>query len=112
MTGEVGFAADETRPANLTRRASHRRFLAVATKRLGHLFPELPAQPGYFKRRRRLADTIEWLMGVFASQNAGYSDDLLQIDSTPVECASSRETVKRSALADAADYGRCAATPP
>jgi hypothetical protein len=87
---------------------SDRRFLAVAAKRLGHLFPELPGQSGYFKRRRRLANTIEWLMGVFASQSPGYHDDLLLVDSTPVECARSRETVKRSALADAADYGYCA----
>src|SRR5665213_3214517 len=36
---------------------SDRRFLKVARKRLAHLFPRLPAQPGYFKRRRRLADT-------------------------------------------------------
>jgi DDE family transposase len=34
-------------------------------------------------------------------------DDLLLVDSTPLECARSRETVKRSALADAADYGYC-----
>ena len=87
---------------------SDRRFLAVAAKRLRHLFPQLPQQPGYFKRRRRLADTLEWLMGVFASQSPGFDDDLLLIDSTPVECARSRETVKRSALADAADYGWCA----
>jgi Transposase DDE domain len=87
---------------------SDRRFLAVARKRLAHLFPELPMQPGYFKRRRRLADTLEWLMGIFASQSPGFHDDLLLIDSTPVECARSRETVKRSALADAADYGWCA----
>lgn len=87
---------------------SDRRFLKVARKRLQHLFPEIPLQPGYFKRRRRLADTIEWLLGVFASQSPGYSDDLLLIDSTPVECARSRETVKRSQLADAADYGWCA----
>jgi len=87
---------------------SDRRFLKVARKRLSHLFPELPAQPGYFKRRRRLTDTIEWLMSVFASQSPGYQDDLLLIDSTPVECARSRETVKRSALAVAADYGWCA----
>jgi len=87
---------------------SDRRFLAVARKRLAHLFPELPAQPGYFKRRRRLADTIEWLLGIFASQSPGFEDDLLLIDSTPVECARSRETVKRSQLADAADYGYCA----
>lgn len=87
---------------------SDRRFLAVARKRLIHLFPELPAQPGYFKRRRRLGDTIEWLMGVFASRSPGFGDDLLLVDSTPVECARSRETVRRSALADAADYGYCA----
>jgi hypothetical protein len=87
---------------------SDRRFLKVARKRLAHLFPEIPCQSGYFKRRRRLADQLEWLMGMFASQSPGYSDDLLLIDSTPVECARSRETVKRSALADAADYGWCA----
>ena len=87
---------------------SDRRFLAVARKRLAHLFPALPAQPGYFKRRRRLAETIEWLLGVFASQSPGFDDDLLLIDSTPIECARSRETAKRSALGDAADYGWCA----
>ena len=86
---------------------SDRRFLAVAGKRLAHLFPRLPQQPGYFKRRRRLADTLEWLIGMFASESPGFYDDLLLIDSTPVECARSRETVKRSALADAADYGYC-----
>jgi hypothetical protein len=86
---------------------SDRRFLRVAGKRLAHLFPQLPAQPGYFKRRRRLADTIEWLLGVFASQSPGFHDDLLLIDSTPIECARSRETAKRSQLGDAADYGWC-----
>jgi hypothetical protein len=93
---------------------SDRRFLAVASTRLAHLFPDLPHQPGYFKRRRRLAETLEWLMGMFASQSPGSEDDLLLIDSTPVECARSRQTVKRSgasrlagAIADAADYGYC-----
>jgi Transposase DDE domain len=87
---------------------SDRRFLASARTRLGHLFPELPTQAGYYKRRRRLAATIEWLMGVFCAQSPGFEDDLLLIDSTPVECARSRETVRRSALADYADYGYCA----
>jgi len=87
---------------------SDRRFLAVARKRLAHLFPDLPAQASYFKRRRRLAAAIDWLLGVFASQSPGAQDDLLLIDSTPVECGRSRETVKRSALADCADYGYCA----
>jgi hypothetical protein len=87
---------------------SDRRFLAVARKRLHHLFPELPQQSGFHKRRARLAETIEWLIGVFATQSPGYYDDLLLIDSTPVECARSVETTRRSALADAADYGWCA----
>lgn len=84
---------------------SDRRFLAVACKRLCHLFPSIPGQAGFHKRRRRLAGTLEWLMEVFASQSPGFHDDLLLVDSTPVECARSRETVRRSQLADAADYG-------
>ena len=86
---------------------SDRRFLAVAAKRLGHLFPVLPKQPGYLKRRARLTESMEWLRGMFASQSPGFYDDLVLVDSTPVECARSRETVKRSALGDAADYGYC-----
>ena len=86
---------------------SDRRFLAVARKHLRHLFPKLPAQPGYFKRRRRLSDTLEWMLEIFASHSPGFYDDLLLIDSTPLECARSRETVKRSALGAAADYGYC-----
>ena len=88
---------------------SDRRFLAVARKRLVHLFPCLPRQAGYFKRRRRLADTIEWLLAHFAAQSPGAGDELLLIDSTPVECGRSRETAKRSALGEVAGYGYCAA---
>jgi len=87
---------------------SDRRFLRSARRQIGHLFPLLPSQSAYFKRRRRLADSIEWLMAHFAAQSPGASDDLLLIDSTPVECGRSRETAKRSALADLADYGWCA----
>ena len=88
---------------------SDRRFLHAARRQLGHLFPVLPGQSGYHKRRRRLADAIEWLMAHFAQQSPGFSDDLLLVDSTPVPCAASRETVKRSALGEAAGYGYCAA---
>jgi hypothetical protein len=41
---------------------SDRRFLAVASKHLRDLFVQIPAQSGYFKRRRRLSDTLEWPM--------------------------------------------------
>ena len=86
---------------------SDRRFLALARRRLSHLFPRLPQQPGYFKRRLRLADLIEALIAEFARHCAGWDDTVLVVDSTPIECARSVETVRRSQLADAADYGYC-----
>ena len=88
---------------------SDQRFLAAANKQLRHLFPLLPKRPGYYKRRQRLADTIELLIGVFARDSPGFHDDLVLVDSTPVECARSIETTRRSQLADAADYGYSAA---
>ena len=87
---------------------SDRRFLRAARRQIGHLFPNLPSQSAFHKRRARLTDTIEWLIGTFASQSPGYHDDLLLVDSTPVECGRSLETARRSQLADAADYGWCA----
>jgi hypothetical protein len=87
---------------------SDERFCAGAARRLGHLFPRLPKRPGYVKRRQRLSDTIEALIGEFAAHSPGSVDDLLVVDSTPVECGRSIETMRRSALADAADYGYCA----
>jgi hypothetical protein len=88
---------------------SDERVLAPARKRLAHLFPRLPQRPGYLKRRERLSDTIEWLIAVFARDSPGFHDDLVLVDSTPVECARSIETTRRSQLADAADYGYSAA---
>ena len=87
---------------------SDERFLKRARKQLVHLFPRLPNRTGYLKRRERLSATIEALTGVFASDSPGYTDDLVLVDSTPVECARSIETTRRSYLADAADYGYCA----
>jgi hypothetical protein len=94
--------------------SSDRRYLRAARHRLGHLFPALPTQSAFHKRRARLADAIELLIAHFASQSPGWGDDLLLLDSTPVECARSRETVKRAgesalfdAIADAAGYGYC-----
>ena len=87
---------------------SDERFLAAARTRLCHFFPVLPKRPGYHKRRERLSDAIEQLIAVFARDSPGFHDDLLLVDSTPVECARSIETTRRSHLADAADYGYCA----
>ena len=84
------------------------RFLRVARKHLKHLFPRIPGRSGFSKRRARLADTIEALIGVFAADSPGFHDDLVLVDSTPVECGRSIETSRRSRLADSADYGWCA----
>lgn len=91
---------------------SDRRFLAAAQRRLKHLFLQIPTQDAFHKRRARLEASIEWLIGVFAAQSPGYHDDMLVLDSTPVETARSRETVKRAgdstlagAIGDAAGYG-------
>ena len=84
------------------------RFLARARKQLAHLFPVLPKRPGYLKRRQALSSTIEALIAVFARDSPGFHDDLVLVDSTPIECARSIETTRRSQLADAADYGYCA----
>ena len=86
---------------------SDRRFLRAARRQLGHLFPLLPTQDALHKRRQRLSETIEWLIGVFAAQSPGSSDDLLLLDSTPVECGRSLETSRRSDLADVCGYGYC-----
>ena len=85
--------------------SSDRRFLRAARRQLGHLFPYLPSQDALHKRRERLAETIEWLIGVFAAQSPGATDDLLLLDSTPVECGRSLETTRRSQLADVCGYG-------
>ncbi len=83
---------------------SDRRFLRAARRQIGHLFPWLPSQDALHKRRARLAETIEWLIGIFASQSPGGGDSLLLLDSTPVECGRSLETTRRSQLAEACGY--------
>jgi len=83
---------------------SDRRFLRAARRQLGHLFPQLPSQDALHKRRARLAETLEWLIGVFAAQSPGSRDDVLLLDSTPVECGRSVETTRRSQLADVCGY--------
>lgn len=84
---------------------SDRRFLRAARRQLGHLFPQLPSQDAFHKRRARLAGAIEWLLGIFASRSPGSHDGLLLLDSTPVECGRSRETAQRSQLAEICGYG-------
>lgn len=84
------------------------RWVRHARARLGHLFPYLPQQSGYNKRMRKLTTLMTAVMAHLAASTSVFTDDLVVVDSTPVECARSRETVKRSALAGFAEYGYCA----
>jgi Transposase DDE domain len=93
---------------------SDRRFLRAARHRLICLFPGLVGQSGWHKRRARLDSELQLVMLTLARDCPGFWDDVVVIDSTPVETARSRETVKRagsSALSDAignaAAYGYC-----
>jgi Transposase DDE domain len=89
-------------------RTSEARWLRYAHAQLRHLFPYLPQQPGYNKRLRALADTLRWLIAVLARDTHLWTDDVWVVDSTPVECARSREAAHRSELVGWAEYGYCA----
>lgn len=86
-----------------------RRFLRSARRRLAHLFPYIPKQPGYNKRVRALAPEIVRVLGHLARLSPSWCDRLRLVDATPVPCGQSRETVKRSEFAGHAAYGYCAA---
>jgi hypothetical protein len=86
---------------------SEHRWLRFCYGRLGHLFPYLPNQPGYNKRLRQARWLLDHVLGYLAGQTPGVDDPLRLLDATPVPCAASRETVKRSALRGWADYGWC-----
>jgi hypothetical protein len=87
---------------------SETHWLRYARKNLLGMFPNLPLQSGYNKRLRKLAATMTWLITELGRQTSIATDDVWVVDSTPVECARSRETVKRSDLAGWAQYGYCA----
>jgi Transposase DDE domain len=84
---------------------SDRRFLRATRRQIGHLFPCLPAQDTYHKRRARLSKAIEWLFGVFCAKSPRAADGLFLLDCTPVECGRSLDTARRSALAEICGYG-------
>ena len=87
---------------------SEARWLRYARKSLRGLFPYLPGQSGYNKRLRKLALTTCWLIRMLAMDTSLWADDVWVVDSTPVECGRSRETVRRSDLTGCAEYGYCA----
>jgi Transposase DDE domain len=87
---------------------SEARWLRFARGSLRGLFPYLPGQSGYNKRLRKLAATMTWLIRMLAAGTSAWDDTVWVIDSTPVECGRSRQTVRRSDLAGCAEYGYCA----
>jgi hypothetical protein len=87
---------------------SEARWVRHARAHLRHLFPYLPQQSGYNKRLRAARGLIRHCARVLAASTSLWTDDVWVVDSTPVECARSRETVKRSELAGWAEYGYCA----
>jgi hypothetical protein len=87
---------------------SESRWLRHARAHLRHLFPYLPAQPGYNKRLRAAAGLITSVIRMLAVDTTLWTDDVWVVDSTPVECGRSKETVRRSDLAGWAEYGYCA----
>jgi hypothetical protein len=87
----------------LLRFPSERHWLRYARKHLaggpGMMFPYLPDQDGYNKRMRKAGPLLAKVMRHLATRSPSWWDQLRLIDSTPVPCAASRETVKRSDLA-------------
>ena len=88
--------------------SKERRFLRVARSQLAHLFPYIPGQSGYNKRLRKLAPEICRVISHLARISPSFCDRLRLLDSTPVPCGQSRQTVERSELRGWAAYGYCA----
>jgi hypothetical protein len=87
---------------------SEARFIRHANSHLRSLFPYLAQRPAYNKRLRAVAATMQHVLASLARDCPSFHDDLWLVDSTPVECGRSRETVKRSDMVGYATYGYCA----
>jgi Transposase DDE domain len=88
---------------------SERHWLRFASRRLGHLFPYLPRQAGYNKRLRAAGHLLAAAIRHLARISPSWWDGLRLLDATPLPCAASRQTVKRSALWPHCAYGYCRA---
>jgi hypothetical protein len=81
---------------------SEARWLRFARVHLAAEFPYLPGHSGYNKRLRATNTLISRFIRILARDTDLWHDDIWIVDSTPIECARSRPTVKRSDLADLA----------
>ena len=87
---------------------SERRWLRYADAHLAGMFPRRIGQSGYNKRLRKAFFLFIRVIRMLAMDTSLWSDDVWVVDSTPVQCGCSRETVKRSDAAGWAQYGYCA----
>jgi Transposase DDE domain len=88
---------------------SEHRWIRFAICHLRGLFPCLPSQPGYHKRLKAAAPLLAAAISHLAKASPSWCDSLRLLDATPIPCAASRETVKRSDIAGTGGYGFCAA---
>ncbi len=88
---------------------SDRQFLALARWRLGHWFPNLPAQSTYNERCRWLTPKLVTLWRAISAELPGFTDQLSFIDTTPLPCGQSVQTMNRSELAPWCAFGYSAA---
>ena len=87
---------------------SERRWLRYADKELAGMFPRTIGQSGWNKRVRKAFFLFIRVIRMLAMDTSLWSDDVRVVDSTPVQCGCSRETVRRSDAAGWAEYGYCA----
>ena len=87
---------------------SERRWLRYLSDHLAAMFPRRIGQPGYNKRLRKAFSLFIRVIRMLAMDTTLWSDDVWVVDSTPVECGRSRETVRRS---DAAGWRSMATAP-
>jgi hypothetical protein len=87
---------------------SEARWLRFVPGHLPGAFPYLPGQSGYNKRLRAALPLLKRAIRAVARDTDLWTDGVWLVDSTPVECARSRPTVKRSNLAGWAGYSYCA----
>jgi len=87
---------------------SERRWLRYVNTHLAGMFPRRIGQSGYNKRLRKAFFLFIRVIRMLAMDTSLWSDDVWVVDSTPVQCGCSRETVKRSDAAGWAQYGYCA----
>ncbi len=84
---------------------SEARFIRYARTHLRPWFPHIPQRAGYNKRLRRSHHLLQHITAHLARMTPSWWDGVWLVDSTPVECGTSRQTQQRSDLAGHAAYG-------